>query len=292
MPIPITVSDGASGQMPIPLAAQLIVRMKPTIPAVTLVTDPAPGDEGFPFPPWQRPVREAPRARNVLSRDRIAAVALRIIDAEGTEAVSMRRIATELGTGAASLYAYVSGKDEVLTLAHDEVISGIDPPEMDGRGWQDMVRSWAWQAYRIYAAHQDIARLSFAEIPIGPKALDIAERLMAGMMAGGVPPQLAAWLLDRLSLYVGADAFEGWVFGRKFASTDPADKRSPEERGQTWFAEIATYFSSLPPDRYPAITGNIDAMMTGGGDARFGFGLESMIQGVVVMADKQRSKKS
>lgn len=254
-----------------------------------MIAEPAPGEEGFPFPPWQRPAREAPKLRSVLNRARIVEVALQIIDEEGTEAVSMRRIATELGTGAASLYAYVSGKDEVLALAHDEVISGIDAPALEGKDWQGMVRGWAQQAYRIYSAHQDIARLSFAEIPAGPKALDIVEKLLSGMLAGGVPPQLAAWLVDRVALYVGADAFEGWVFARKFARTDPADQRSPEERGQSWFADLAGYFSSLPADRYPAITGNIEALMTGGGDARFEFGLETMIQGVAAMAEQQRA---
>ncbi|MDQ2844826.1 MAG: TetR/AcrR family transcriptional regulator [Actinomycetota bacterium] len=254
-----------------------------------MIAEPAPGDEGFPFPPWQRPAREAPKARNVLSRDRIVDVALQIIDAEGTEAVSMRRIATELDTGAASLYAYVAGKDEVLALAHDEVISGIEAPDMEGNDWQGMVRSWAQQAYRIYSQHQDIARLSFAEIPTGPKALDVVEKLLSGMLEGGVPPQLAAWLMDRLALYVGADAFEGWIFARKFAPTDPEDKRSPEERGESWFVDLSGYFSSLPADRYPAITGNIEALMTGGGDARFEFGLETMIQGVAAMAEKQRT---
>lgn len=254
-----------------------------------MVAEPAPGEEGFPFPPWRRPAREAPKLRNMLSRDRIVEVALQIIDAEGTEAVSMRRIATELDTGAASLYAYVSGKDEVLALAHDEVISGIDVPAMEGNDWQGMVRDWARQAYRIYAAHQDIARLSFAEIPTGPKALDIVEQLLTGMLDGGVPPQLAAWLIDRVALYVGADAFEGWVFARKFAPTDPADKRSPEERGESWFVDLAGYFASLPADRYPTMTGNVETMMTGGGEARFEFGLETMIQGVAAMAEQQRA---
>ena len=73
-----------------------------------------------PAAPWTER-RPEPRQRVAISRDRIAEIALKIIDTEGTEAVSMRRIASELGTGAASLYAYVSGKDEVLRLANDSV---------------------------------------------------------------------------------------------------------------------------------------------------------------------------
>jgi AcrR family transcriptional regulator len=263
--------------------------MSPGRKAWSRNVDVSPGDEGFPFPPWQRP-RSEPKTRAVLSRDRIIEVALQIIDAEGTEAVSMRRIATDLGTGAASLYAYVSGKDEVLTLAHELVIAGIDIPELKGDDWQEMVRVWAWQVYRLYARHQDIARLSFAEIPTGPRSLDVTERLFGGMLRSGVPTELAGWLLDRLALYIGADAFEGWMLGRRFAATDPEDRRSPEERGQEWLAGVRRYFGSLPRERYPNLVDNLDAMMSGESGERFGFGLEVLIEGVTSMAAKQQAQ--
>lgn len=212
---------------------------------------------------------------------------MEIIDAEGTEAVSMRRIATELGTGAASLYAYVAGKDEVLTLAHDLVIAEIDIPQLQGTDWQAMVRDWAWQVYRLYSRHQDIARLSFAEIPTGPRTLDVSERLLGGMLDSGIPVQLAAWLVDRLALYVSADALEGWMMGQKLAPTDPKDRRSSGERVRDWLDGVREYFGSLPRERYPNLVRHLDAMMSGGSDQRFGFGLELMIEGVTAMAAKQ-----
>jgi AcrR family transcriptional regulator len=248
----------------------------------------APGEEGFPFPPWQDR-RPEPRPRNQLSRDRIVEVALQIIDADGTEAVSMRRIAGELGTGAASLYAYVSSRDEVLLLAHEAVLAELEVPAMQGQAWQDVIRAWAKQVYRNYAQHQDLARMSFAEIPSGPRMLDITERLLAVMIEGGIPARLASWLIDRLALYIGADAFEGWLMSKKFAAAAGSDGRSTYEHGQDWIDGVRTYFASLPRERYPHLVDNVAVMTNGGSEERFEFGIELMLEGVAAMAATERS---
>ena len=69
--------------------------------------------------------RPGARAAAPLSLDAIVDVALRIVDEEGTEAVSMRRVAAEFDTGPASLYAYVANKDELLRLVLDRIIDEI-----------------------------------------------------------------------------------------------------------------------------------------------------------------------
>src|SRR5690606_28095546 len=69
----------------------------------------------LPTPPWRKP-RRGGRTRRPLSRDLIVETAQAVVRAEGLDAVSMRRVAQELGTGPASLYAHVSDKDELLEL--------------------------------------------------------------------------------------------------------------------------------------------------------------------------------
>src|ERR1700749_1700255 len=74
-------------------------------------------------PIWVRP---APGQRKpTLSRERIAATALQIADAEGFEAVSMRRIASELGAGTMTLYHYVKTKDELIALVGDTIMGEL-----------------------------------------------------------------------------------------------------------------------------------------------------------------------
>ena len=76
-----------------------------------------------PAPPWQRlPDRQARRRREPISRDAIVAAAIRLLDREGLAALSMRRLADELGAGAASLYWHVGSKDGLLDLVLDEII--------------------------------------------------------------------------------------------------------------------------------------------------------------------------
>ena len=89
-----------------------------------------------PEPPWWTP-RKAPTPRRALSREAIVATALDVLRAEGMDAVSMRRVAADLGTGPASLYAHVTGKDELLDLLYDEVVGTIPLPVPDPARWQE-----------------------------------------------------------------------------------------------------------------------------------------------------------
>lgn len=243
----------------------------------------ASGLEEFPTLPWKRAGRPV-RSRTPLSRDRIVQVAIELIDAEGTEAVTMRRVASELGTGPASLYAHVGSREEILVLAHDEVLSQLPDVRTAGRPWPEVIREWSLALYELYHIHSDLARMSFADIPTGPRSLDVVESLLAACVDGGLPPQIASWLLDRLALYIAGDAFEGWLLTQRFAATDPTDPRTPEQRGHEYFSSIGDFFKALPSDRYPAITSNVTALIQGDGRQRFEFGIDLMIAGAVAMA--------
>jgi AcrR family transcriptional regulator len=229
--------------------------------------------ETLPAPPWRTPRKTG---RQPLSQDAIVGAGLRILDEEGLEALSMRRIAQELGTGPASLYAHVANKEELLELIFDQVAGEIEMPRPDAARWTEQLREACRAIYRVLAGHGDVARVALSNIPIGPNSLRVSEGLLAIMLAGGVPPQLAAWALDRLYLYVTADVYEGALYAvRQKASGQPV-----EEFMQAYFGQVRTYFNSLPPDQFPSITGNVDALMTGDGDQRFEFGLDMFIRGL------------
>jgi len=222
------------------------------------------------------------KRRPALGVEAIIERALRIVDAEGVDAVSMRRVAAEFDTGPASLYAHVANKDELLRMVLDRIIDEIEVPAAGD--WQDVVRTWAHSSRAVLMRHNDIARLTFAHIPSGPKMLDTTEVLLASMIGGGVPPQVATWALDITSLYVGADAYEGWLLGQRF---DDGSGRDPEDIGLEYVAGIASYFATLSAERYPYLTGNAEAMMTGGSDERFGFGIDMLIAGFAAQVDSK-----
>jgi len=83
---------------------------------------------------------EAAARRAPVDRDRALSRALAVADDEGLEAVTMRRLARELGVEAASLYHYVSGKDEILDGLVDMVSAEIELPSRTG-GWQPAIRN-------------------------------------------------------------------------------------------------------------------------------------------------------
>ncbi|GAB3062748.1 TetR family transcriptional regulator ActII [Intrasporangium mesophilum] len=233
-------------------------------------------DAELPTPPWRRPPKGA-RSRTPISLERIVDEALRIIDVEGTDGVTMRRVAAELGTGPASLYAYVESRDELLRLVHDRVIAEVEFPDFETMPWKEAIRVWALDVYDVYHRHGDIALLSFAEIPTGPEALRGAEEMAAALLRAGVPERVALWALDRLALYIGADAYEGWLMRRRFGGGTIEES---ERRGMAYFEQVGQFFASLPREQFPTIVDHVGAMMGGDGEERFLFGLDLLLDGI------------
>jgi len=135
---------------------------------------------------------DGPRER--LSRERIVDVALAQMKESGYDAVSMRSIAKELGTGPASLYAHVANKDELDQLVIDRIATLVEVPEPDPERWVDQVKDVMRANLAAYRAHPGSAQAALAIIPTAEGGLRAAEGIMQLLLAGGVPPQAAAAL--------------------------------------------------------------------------------------------------
>src|SRR5262249_22766213 len=119
-------------------------------------------------PPWWRPPKGKARRRAPLSRDAIVDAALAILDAEGVDALTIRRLAQELEPGTASLYWHIAGKDELGELVYDRIMGEIELPDPDPTRWEDQLKGLARQAYRVMLSHNDAVRLSIGRAPAGP----------------------------------------------------------------------------------------------------------------------------
>jgi AcrR family transcriptional regulator len=235
----------------------------------------------IPAPPWRSPRKRAP-VRRQLSQDLIVETGLRLLDAEGLDALSMRRVAQELDTGPASLYAHVAGKDELLELIYDRVLGEVELPEPDPSRWQEQLREYALRVHRALSSHADVARAALAGIPTGPNAIRLAEFCFGLLIDAGMPPYEASLALDRITLYVSGDAYEDSLYYAKMRAAGMTD---PGEFFHGFAGKVADYFRSLPPDRFPHITAHVDALISGDGDARFQYGLDLLIAG---LADRMR----
>src|SRR5919108_4716611 len=104
----------------------------------------ADGVDQLPPPPWQRtPRRDRAGGRDPITPEAIVDVALQVLDADGLDGLSMRRIAKELGTGPASLYWHVGSKDGLLDLLFDRLIGEQDVPNPDPARWQEQLKEVA-----------------------------------------------------------------------------------------------------------------------------------------------------
>ncbi|MEV0715159.1 TetR/AcrR family transcriptional regulator C-terminal domain-containing protein, partial [Asanoa sp. NPDC050611] len=227
----------------------------------------------LPTPPWKKAKRAPAPSREPLTADRIVDAALRVLDTEGLDAVSMRRVAEELHTGAASLYAHVANKEELLDLVRERVLSEIRIPEPDPARWQDQLRELAHEIQRAHANHRDIARLSLGNLPVGYHALRLGEGMLAIMLAGGVPPYVAARAADSLSLYIAADAYEGALIVARYGETNEAAAVFRDR-----LDEIKAYYQSLPRDRFPSLATYAEELVQADSAERFAFGLDMFIR--------------
>ena len=231
-----------------------------------------------PRPPWKGPARERPR--RPLSVEAIVDAALAVVDAEGYDALTMRRVAQELGTGGASLYAHVENKDTLIELVMDRVIGELDVPwPPDPERWAEQVKECLRRMRALYARHRDIARGAMARIPTGPNALVVMDQILAVLRAGGLPDRVVAHAADLLPMYVTAVAYEESLY---------QSRGWDEEQMLGFVAELREYFASLPQQRFPNMVALATALTSGSGDERFDFGIDVLIRGMTAMRDDER----
>ncbi|TCP57170.1 TetR family transcriptional regulator [Tamaricihabitans halophyticus] len=232
--------------------------------------------EPVPPPPWRRSANKS--ARPHLSVATIVAAALRVMDAEGLDAVSMRRVAQDLGTGAASLYAHVRNKQELHELILEEVFRGLEVPTPDPRRWQEQLKELIGQTTRIMLARPGTAQISLQTmIPMRPGTLAAMDATLGILRCAGIPDQIADYAADALALYGTAYAYEASLWPSSEAGQAEARRR---------ITEIEEYLSTLPADRFPHLL----AMMRRpfheeNGSERFEFALDIFIAGLAKYAD-------
>lgn len=147
---------------------------------------------------WLRP--HSVRREPPLSRDRIVAAAVDLLDAEGVDRLTMRRLADRLDVGATTLYWHVRTKDDVIDLAVDSIFSVATPPQDLAVGtWRDDIHDLLVRWRRVMLEHPWSAGLPARRRPsIGPSFLAWMEFLQARLEVGGfrgAELSAATWLL-------------------------------------------------------------------------------------------------
>lgn len=228
-------------------------------------------------PPWQRtPRREPKRRRDPLTQEAIVDAAIGVLDSEGLDALSMRRIADELDTGPASLYWHVGSKDGLLDLVLERIIGEQEVPDPDPERWQEQLKE-VFRSMRVtILRHRDVVRISIGRVPMGPNALRWSERVLAILRAGGVPDELAV-----LGHHLLISTVNGFTIDETGQGGQPPADQPPDQ-------EIATmardYIASLPADQFPNMVALADHYAVFDQDVRFELLLDLFVDGLAKRA--------
>lgn len=228
----------------------------------------------LPDPPWRTAARKP--VRQPLSRDKIVDTALGLLEKEGIDALSMRRVAQALNTGPASLYAHVRNRDELCELMFDRILGEIDFQPPDPGRWRAQLKQLCFDQVAAMVKYPGIASVVMnAMIPLGPNALRHGEAMLAILRSGGLSERQAAWAFDALGLYAKAYAAE-------VASWRDGAEEELAERGR----QMAEYMRSLPAGTFSNLMAIGPLFSAETARERFEFAIDTFIAGLDALAER------
>jgi TetR/AcrR family transcriptional regulator, tetracycline repressor protein len=219
-----------------------------------------------PEPPWRSRPRRKGVPRPQLSRDVVVSAALQVLDAAGGEALTMRRVAGQIGVSASSLYGYVSSKEELVNLVLDRIFEEVDVPPAGG-DWQETLKGLGRAMLAMYRRHRGVALLTLGRVVVTSSMLSVTERVLSELRSAGMPDQVAAFVGDLAGLYVGAFAYE----------LDVTPLAGHEDG---FLAQFTSWIKSLPADRFPNTVALADVAVAGTAAQRFEWGMDVIVRGL------------
>jgi AcrR family transcriptional regulator len=206
-------------------------------------------------------------AKAPLSRDIIISTALGILEKDGLSGLSLRRVATALDTGAASLYVYLANLDELYSLMLDKALAAVKLPKALDQSWRVRLKTYLVSYFRVLTERQGLAQLAMSTIATGSNALRMWEELLGLLKEGGVDEAKLVWGVDLLLLYVTAIA---------------AEQANWRATGQN-FGRVKSALSAVSAEQFPLVSALFQGERLSGvgdGDARFQWALDVIIDGI------------
>jgi AcrR family transcriptional regulator len=201
-------------------------------------------------------------AKPPLTRAGIVATALAVCTKDGIAAVTMRRVARELDTAAASLYVYVADREELVAAAHDLAVADVELPTSRDGDWRARLELLVGRAAAALAGHGDIAVVGLTGAAPGPAALRVVDELVRLLRVAGLADQACAWAVDLLGKHIAAAAL---------------DLRT----GDAEAGRVGAALAALPAGSLPALESIADALTAGDPTTRAAWKLRVLLDGLV-----------
>ncbi|MFD7404469.1 TetR/AcrR family transcriptional regulator [Streptomyces sp. NPDC059866] len=220
-----------------------------------------------------------------LDRERITAVTVRLLDAEGLAKFSMRRLAAELNVTAMSVYWYVDTKDDLLELALDAAYGELRLPDPDAdEDWRDQLRALATEYRALLVRHPWLSPLAGTYLNIGPNSLAFSRVVQRVIRKTGLPARGVTGAISAVFQFVyGYGTIEGHFFARVADSG-----MTPDDYFQHAMSSVTEV-----PETAEVIQESKDIMAARGGDTvaemldrDFTFALDLLVAGIEAMVER------
>lgn len=222
--------------------------------------------EGLPQP------RKGPKPGLTLNQIVTAGIAL--ADAEGLEALSMRRLAKDLGAGTMSLYRYVPSKTELLNLMLDAVV-GPDPQQreaLDGH-WRAFLEVTAWGDRALYLKHPWVIQANWTRPVLGPNSVSEMELIMSGLQDLPLSDQEKMNVISSLDSFVMGSARQEILWQNAAAESGMTDD-------EFWGYQLPMLEKVMASGRFPVMAALSEDTFSADWDETFGFGLGLVLEGL------------
>jgi AcrR family transcriptional regulator len=208
-----------------------------------------------------------------LSREQIVEAGLELLDRQGLEALTLRRLGEQLGVTPMALYSYFAGKDDLVDAILDHAAEEVRLPPREGT-WEDQMRALMREARRVLARHPSALGVRLRRPLLSPGPLRVTEAGLQILLEAGFTRKQAvsAWR-----------ALFSYMFGFVSFSPDTGRRSSTEQ--------ARSILSALPAEDYPALTSAADeAASAMSGDREFEFGLDRIVEGLARLLPPPRTE--
>lgn len=195
-----------------------------------------------------------------LQRSEVVDAALKLLDDIGLDALSTRRLATELGVRPGALYWHVKNKQDLLDALAEKILGELSPPASPDStaDWREAVREMAVNMRQVLLAHRDAARLVAGSAWLGPNRLGFADGLMGVLSRSGAPVPPVAFGSDTVVSYVtGFVLQEQSESGTETDAAAPAPDIGPFPHLSAWLAQWS------PGVRQDTFTAGLEILLAG-----------------------------
>lgn len=228
--------------------------------------------------------RSGSRARATHSLEAVLAEAVALLDESGAQGLTLRALATRLGGGAASLYWYVSGRDELLDLAADSVLEGVLTSVADARS-DDPIADLRTIAVAMFDAIVDrpwLGAYALRNTAAQPNSLRLYERIGEETMRLPLSPR---------QRFHATSAVVGFVIGTAadMGQEPPAEVVSGEMSREEYMAQATAQWRALDPADFPFLHHIVDEFDGHDDRDQFRAGLDLLLAGLELLAAGRHS---